>query len=146
MVFGQAKVNHDGAAGDRLFAASILIVEDDPLVASSVQGVLEELHYKVVAIASSGPEAMSVAGNAYADLALVDIRLPGTMDGIEVAEQLLARFKLRSIFLSGAYDAETMSRARRVGSLGFLAKPFRPSQVFNAVERALARSSEEGDP
>ena len=81
------------------------------------------------------------------DLALVDIRLAGPMDGIELAGELLRHFSVRSIFLSGAFNAETMARARRVDPFGFLAKPFRPSQVFNALQLALGeRASAKGQP
>jgi CheY-like chemotaxis protein len=127
--------------------ASILIIEDDALVASSIQEVLEELGFTVAGIASSGLEALSLTSHGVPDLALVDIRLAGPMDGIELAGELLRRFNVRSIFLSGAFDAETMARARRVDPLGFLAKPFRPSQVFNALQHALGdRASAKGQP
>jgi two-component system, response regulator PdtaR len=133
--------------GDISRRASILIIEDDALVASSIQEVLEELGFAVSGIASSGPEALSLASREVPDLALVDIRLAGPMDGIELAGELLRRFSVRSIFLSGAFNTETMARARGVDPLGFLAKPFRPSQVFNALQLALgARASAKGQP
>ena len=132
-----SSVRHEG---DISRPASILIIEDDALVASSIQEVLEELGFAVSGIASSGPEALSLASREVPDLALVDIRLAGPMDGIELAGELLRRFSVRSIFLSGAFNTETMARARGVDPLGFLAKPFRPSQVFNALQRALART------
>jgi len=43
-----------------------------------------------------------------------------------------------SIFLSGLADAETVHRAEAAHPLGFLQKPFRPSQMFNAIQRALS--------
>jgi two-component system, response regulator PdtaR len=119
--------------------ASILIVEDEALVASYIREVLEESGFAIAGIASSGPEAISLATTSKPDLALVDIKLAGPMDGIEVAQLMLTRFKVPSIFLSGLCDPETTDRARAAAPLGFLEKPFRPSQVFNALERALER-------
>jgi two-component system, response regulator PdtaR len=116
---------------------SILVVEDDPLVASYIQEVLEESGFAIAGIASSGPEAMSLAGDGRPALALVDIKLAGPMDGIEVARLMRSRFNVQSIFLSGTCDPETMERAKDASPLGFLEKPFRPSQVFNALQRAL---------
>ncbi len=116
---------------------SILIVEDEALVASYIQNVLEESGFIISGVASSGPEAISLASEAAPDLALVDIKLAGPMDGIEVAQLLQERFGVRSIFLSGVHDPETMVRANETQPLGFLQKPFRPSQVFNALEKAL---------
>jgi two-component system, response regulator PdtaR len=124
-----------GPAGHRV---NLLLVEDEALVASYIRDVLEESGFVVAGVASSGPEAISLASERPVDLALVDIKLAGPMDGIEVARLLRERFAVSSIFLSGIHDPETMERAKVASPLGFLQKPFRPSQVFNALEKALA--------
>ena len=116
---------------------SILIVEDEALVASYIEEVLAESGFRVAGIAASGPEALSLAAETRPSLALVDIRLTGPTDGIELACRLRERFGLPAIFLSGLIDAETKNRAEAAQPLGFLAKPFLPSQVFKAIERAL---------
>ncbi len=116
---------------------SVLIVEDDPLVASYIEEVLAELGFHVAGIAASGPEALSLVAEHRPTLALVDIRLAGPIDGIELACALRQEYELRAIFLSGLIDPETTQRAAAAEPLGFLAKPFLPSQVFNAIERAL---------
>jgi CheY-like chemotaxis protein len=132
-------------AGERKAGtASILIVEDEALIASYIQEVLEESGFAIAGVASSGPEAISLVSAAAPDLALVDIKLAGPMDGIEVAQVLRTKFNIRSIFLSGVADPDTMERAQHAAPLGFLEKPFRPSQVFNALERALAKLSTPG--
>jgi CheY-like chemotaxis protein len=129
----------DVKSGDFKRPVSILIVEDEALIASYIQEVLQESGFAIAGIASSGPEAISlVSASSPPDLALVDIKLAGPMDGIEVAQLLRTRFNIQSIFLSGICDPETMERAQRIKPLGFLEKPFRPSQVFNALQRALA--------
>jgi DNA-binding NarL/FixJ family response regulator len=120
---------------------NLLLVEDEALVASYIRDVLEESGFIVAGVASSGPEAISLASAGAVDLALVDIKLAGPMDGIEVARLLRDRFEVRSIFLSGIYDPDTMERAKAAEPLGFLQKPFRPSQVFNALEKALSKNS-----
>jgi CheY-like chemotaxis protein len=117
---------------------SILIVEDEALVASSIEEVLSELGFGVAGIAASGPEAIALVAESRPALALVDIRLTGPIDGIELACRLRREFGIPSIFLSGLADAETTHRAKAAQPLGFLAKPFRPSQVFNAIQHALS--------
>ncbi|MBV9522254.1 MAG: response regulator [Alphaproteobacteria bacterium] len=119
--------------------ARILVVEDDALVASYIKDVLEETGFVVSGIASTAGEAFALVAETLPRLALVDIRLPGTLDGIEVARELLKRFNVHSIFLSGIDDPATLERAKIAEPLGFLHKPFRPSQVFNALERALEK-------
>jgi CheY-like chemotaxis protein len=120
-------------------AAAILIVEDEALVSGLIRDVLEDIGFAVAGVASTGVEAVALAGAHIPDLALVDIRLAGPIDGIEVALQLRSRFGVRSIFLTGNADPATISRARAAQPVGFLEKPFRPSQVFKALQHALAR-------
>lgn len=133
-------------AGDRLQVVApssaskpvrILIVEDEALVASYIEEVLAESGFEVAGIASSGTEALSLASEHRPTLALVDIRLAGPIDGIELACLLRQHSGIPAIFLSGLVDAETTQRATAARPLGLLAKPFVPSQVFRAIERAL---------
>jgi CheY-like chemotaxis protein len=124
---------------DRSKPVSILIVEDEALIASYIEEVLGESGFHVAGIAASGPEALSLAAENHPSLALVDIRLTGPIDGIELACLLRQRFALPAIFLSGLADADTTARAQAARPLGFLPKPFLPSQVFNAIQRALDR-------
>ena len=70
--------------------ARVLVVEDERIVAMDIQGQLENLDYDVVATAASGEEAIRKAKNTIPDLALMDIRIKGGMDGIEVAQHLRA--------------------------------------------------------
>jgi two-component system, response regulator PdtaR len=119
---------------------AILVVEAETLVASYIGEVLEESGFAVAGVVSTGAEALSLAAATRPRLALVDIRLAGLMDGVEVARLLRERFAVPTIFLSGLGDAATMARARCAQPLGFLKKPFRPSQMFNAIERVLKQS------
>ena len=125
------------APTDRSKPISILIVEDEALIASYIEEVLGGSGFRVAGIAASGPEALSLAAENHPSLALVDIRLTGPIDGIELACLLRQRFGLPAIFLSGLADADTTARAQTARPLGFLPKPFLPSQVFNAIQRAL---------
>ena len=118
---------------------SILIVEDEALVASYIEEVLAESGFRVAGIAASGPEALSLAEETQPRLALVDIKLTGPIDGIELACVLRQKFSIPAIFLSWLADDETTRRAQIAAPLGFLRKPFRPSQVFNAIEQALSQ-------
>jgi len=121
---------------DRSKPPSILIVEDEALIASYIKEVLAESGFRVVGVAASGPEALALATGA--TLALVDIRLTGPIDGIELACMLREKFALPAIFLTGLVDAQTNTRAQAALPLGFLRKPFLPSQVFKAIEQALS--------
>lgn len=112
---------------------ALLIVEDEALLASHIQQLLEAFGFAVIAVASSGHEALLLAGAARPDLALIDLTLAGSMDGAETAHELRRRFGVPAIFLGTAGPAPPSD------ALGQVEKPLRPSQLFNAVQQALAR-------
>jgi DNA-binding NarL/FixJ family response regulator len=124
--------------------ASILIVEDEALVAACIEEVLGELGFRVAGIAASGPEAIALVVEDRPALALVDIRLTGPIDGIELACRLRQEFGVRSIFLSGLADADTTRRADAAQPLGVMPKPFSARHVFNAIQRALNPNPQAG--
>lgn len=68
--------------------AKLLIVEDEFIVAAALQANLEAQGYIVVGQADSGEEALALAAARHPDLALMDIRLKGGMDGVETARRL----------------------------------------------------------
>ena len=127
------------AQADRSKPVRVLIVEDEALIASYIEEVLGESGFQIAGIAASGPEALSLAAEAAPALALVDIRLTGPIDGVELACLLRQKFSVPAIFLTGLVDAETSERAQAAQPLGFLLKPFVPSQVYKAIEQALAQ-------
>lgn len=121
----------------------VLIVEDDSMVASYVADVLVEAGFQVAGVASTASEALSLAEQQACVLALVDIRLPGPDDGIDIAGELRRRFGIGAIFLSGTSDPEHIARAKRVSPYGFLQKPFLPSQMYKALDKALRQRESE---
>lgn len=118
-------------------SARLLIVEDDVLLASSLEELLSDAGFEVVGIAGSAATAVSLAGERHPQLALIDIRLVGPIDGIELACQFREQFQIPAIFLSGLRDPETKERALLAKPLGFLRKPYRASQVYNLIQRTL---------
>ena len=123
----------------------VLIVEDDSMVATYVAEVLVEAGFRVAGVASTASEALSLAEQTACVLALVDIRLPGPQDGIDIAGELRRRFGIGAIFLSGTSDPDHIARAKRVSPYGFLQKPFLPSQMYKALDKALKqREAERG--
>lgn len=116
---------------------TILIVEDEALVATLIGDMLEELGFAVTGIAASGREALALVAEQKPRLALIDIRLAGSIDGIELARQLRQEHGIPAIFLSGDIGPEIARRAQAAQPLGMMQKPFRPSEIFNAIERAM---------
>ena len=87
--------------------ARLLIVEDDGLLASSLEELLNASGFDVVGIAGSAATAASLAEERQPQLALIDIRLVGPIDGIELACHFPEQLRIPAIFLSGLADPET---------------------------------------
>jgi signal transduction histidine kinase/DNA-binding NarL/FixJ family response regulator len=118
---------------------TVLIVEDESIVALDLKQRLQSLGYEVVAIASSGEEAIRQAASNQPDLVLMDIKLKGEMDGVEAAQVIRARQGLPVIFLTAYADAETLDRAKHTRPYGYLIKPFEDKDLRTTVEIALYR-------
>ena len=78
----------------------ILIVENDSNTISDLKSILGNLGHTVVAVASSGDEAVKKAGDLNPDLILIDIKIKGEMSGIETADKINDLYEIPVIFLT----------------------------------------------
>jgi len=117
--------------------ARILIVEDERITAEDLRDILTDLGYEVVEAVSGGAEAIRRAEETAPDLALMDIRIKGGMDGTEVAGILRSRFNIPVIYVTAHADAETLERAKGAEPLGYITKPFQESELHASIEMAL---------
>lgn len=119
--------------------ANILIVEDKFIVAEDIAVSVRKLGYDVVGVLASGEEVVSTVRELHPDLVLMDIRLKGQLDGIEVAESLQKEFGLPVIYLTAHSDSETLERAGMTDPYGYILKPFDDQQLYTVIELALNR-------
>ena len=124
--------------------ATILIVEDESIVARDIQSRLELLGY-ATAIAGTAKDAIASATETRPDLALMDIRLKGKDDGIEVAAELGERFDVPVIYLTAYADERTLTRAKRTAPFGYLLKPFDDKELRTSIEVALNKHKLDGE-
>ncbi|NEO33036.1 MAG: response regulator [Symploca sp. SIO3C6] len=117
--------------------ARILVVEDESIVALSIQNRLEALGYAVAANLPSGEAAVKTAGETRPDLVLMDIRLRGKIDGIQAADQIRNRFQIPVVYLTAYTDEETINRAKFTEPYGYILKPFEPRDLCTTIEIAL---------
>ncbi|MGI8740498.1 MAG: response regulator [Gammaproteobacteria bacterium] len=78
----------------------ILIVQDERIIAMTLQQLLEDRDYTVVGICGSGEAAIEKAAQLRPDLVLMDINLEGAMDGTEAARYIYEQTRIPVIFLS----------------------------------------------
>ena len=117
----------------------ILIVEDEPIVAEDLKRILERLGYQVVGKAANGPDAIRQAELNRPQMVLMDIRLEGPMDGIEVAEYILTHFDIPVSYLTAYADEDTLERAKATLPFGYILKPFEERHLQTTIELALFR-------
>lgn len=121
--------------------ASILIVEDEWVVARDMQRCLEDAGFRVIGAASSPHEALQLIEADRPDLVLIDIVL-GADDGIVLAEHLREQ-GLPFVYVTAHTDPDTLSRAKESGPLGYVVKPFDDRQLRSTIELALHSSREQ---
>ncbi|WP_168157366.1 response regulator [Erythrobacter sp. QSSC1-22B] len=118
--------------------ARILIVEDEFLVAMTIEETLLEAGHDIVGVVATGEEALQAGVSLRPDLVLMDIRLAGQMSGIDAALKLRAK-GIPSLFATSHSDPGTRISSEKASPIGWLAKPFSEAEVVTAVEDALAR-------
>ncbi len=120
-------------------AFSVLIVEDEGLVALEIQDQLAALTYQVVGVAATGEQAIKLAQQHYPDLILMDIMLRGDMDGIVAAHKIQQILDVPVVYLTAHSDEVTLQRAKVTHPLGYVVKPFDGNDLYIAIEVALYR-------
>jgi diguanylate cyclase (GGDEF)-like protein len=127
----------DGSPLARTGPLSILLVEDEGIVAQDLQETIVHLGYCVAGIASEGVQAVCMAEELRPDLIVMDVGLQGEVDGIQAARMILEKSHIPVIFLTGHRDMETLQRAVSTGPLGYILKPFQEVELRSAIEVAI---------
>ncbi len=117
----------------------VLIVEDEAVVAWSIQETLEKNGYQVIGIVASGEEAVQRAITTQPDMIVMDIRISGAIDGIEAAREIQHQLDIPVVFLTAHTDEVTVDRAMTISPFGYIVKPFLPEQLQTTVDLAVMR-------
>jgi len=115
----------------------LIVVEDDRIVALDLTGTLEDLGYHVAGTATRGEDAIDLSLSLRPDLMLMDVRLAGTIDGIEAAKSIRHASDVPIIYLTAHSDRDTLQRAADTNASGYLVKPFKAPELRCAIEIAL---------
>ena len=118
---------------------TILIVEDESIVALDLETHLIQLGYQVIGPTASGSEAVKLVVNQHPDLILMDIHLQGTIDGIAAAQMIQDQFSVPIVYLTAHSDPTTLERAQQTHPHGYLIKPFNERELYTTIEMSLSR-------
>jgi len=115
----------------------ILIVEDEPIIASDIEMILQSLGYEITGIEDNAKDALQSIVKNTPDLVLLDINIEGDVDGVMLAQDINARFGIPFVYLTSNTDKMTINRVKRTQPAGFIVKPFSEQEIQSVVEIAL---------
>lgn len=124
---------------------SLLIVEDEVLVARDIQARLVRMGYEVAGIAYKGTEAIDMALTLRPDLILMDIHLKDEIDGVEAALIIREKYDVPVIFCTAFSNEETLERAKISEPYGYVLKPFDNRELEINIEIAIYKHRLEKD-
>jgi len=115
----------------------IIAVDDEITIVTELEELLQSMGYEAIGLASSGEEAIKIAKKLKPDLILMDIVMPGRLNGIDATEIITAELDIPVIFLTAHADEKLIQRARNSGASGYIMKPFREDEIKANIEIAL---------
>jgi PAS domain S-box-containing protein len=121
----------------------LMLVDDEVVIISQLEEIVVAKGYEVIGMATSGKEAIEMAKDVRPDLILMDIMMPGEIDGITAAEQIKTETDIPVIFLTAYSEQELVDRAKCVEPLGYILKPFQERQITTAIEIAFYKGDVE---
>jgi len=115
----------------------ILVVEDEIIIADDICDILNVLGYETLEPAINYSSAIEAIEKHKPDLAILDIQLAGSKDGIDLAWKIKEDYNLPFIFLTSNADPATVERAKKVTPPAYLVKPFNKDDLYTSIEMAL---------
>jgi PAS domain S-box-containing protein/putative nucleotidyltransferase with HDIG domain len=117
--------------------STILVVEDESIIAHDIQNMLLSLNYDVVGVTTASKEAINIAKKKNPSLVLMDIMLQGTLGGVNAADVIYKKHNIPVVYLTSYADETTLQLAKETAPFGFLLKPFEERELQTTIEIAL---------
>lgn len=126
---------------------NVLIIEDTPSESDALTKVLNENNYNIVGLATNLKEALTIFYNNKVDIAIVDIFLNGSPDGIAFAEtiNIVPNASKPFVFLTSSTDRQIFERAKLTKPFSYLMKPFNELELLYALELAVEKFYAQND-
>ncbi|MBR9923087.1 MAG: response regulator transcription factor [Bacteroidetes bacterium] len=120
---------------------TVLIVEDDPIIASDISHHLKDFGYAPFPAATSAEDALVLMENVVPDFVIIDVSLDGDMDGIQLAEKINEKHEIPIIYLTAHHDRQTIDRIKATRPRAYLVKPLQVHNLQTSIELALYNHS-----
>lgn len=108
----------------------ILIIEDEVLIAEDLKDLLLTFEIPKVEMAHSLSSGLDKLISFKPDIALLDVRMEGELDGLKIAEYINSDVKIPFIFITSHSDLETIKKIIELKPSGYITKPFKRSDIF----------------
>ncbi|MEO0731260.1 MAG: response regulator transcription factor [Bacteroidota bacterium] len=124
-------------------APSILIVEDETVIAAEIELTLRRMGYRIAGKARNGDKALDLLASTQPDLALLDIDIQGGRSGIDLANLIRQQYDYPYVFLTALADRATLNQVKETLPYGYIVKPFNDNDLLSAIELALHKHATE---
>ncbi|TML92600.1 MAG: response regulator [Actinobacteria bacterium] len=138
---GSSQSRSSATEGANDLAVRVVIAEDEAIIRLDLKEILEEEGYEVVGETGRGDEAVELVKQLEADLAILDIKMPG-LDGLEAAREISGERRAAVVILTAFSQRDLIEQARDAGAVAYLVKPFQKHDLLPAIEVALGRFEE----
>jgi CheY-like chemotaxis protein/DNA-binding PadR family transcriptional regulator len=125
--------------------SKILVVDDEAIITMQLEKRLSVMGYSIAGMAASGEDAVEKARRFRPDLVLMDIVMPGKMNGIEAATIITKELDIPVVFITAYADDSIIDQAKSARPYGYIVKPFNELEIKAAIEVALFRKATEQD-
>jgi response regulator NasT len=117
----------------------VVIAEDEAIIRLDLKEILQEEGYEVVGETGRGDEAVDLVRNHRPDLAILDVKMPGS-DGLDAARAIRdLDLKVAVLILTAFSQRSLIDEARDAGVAAYLVKPFQRIELIPAIDQAMAR-------
>ena len=121
----------------------IMIVEDEELMSDKMEMQIEKLGHEVFAVVDNSDDALKHLEDQQPDLILMDVRIEGEYDGVELADMILKKWDIPVLFITSNHDDSTFRRISRIASEGMITKPFTDIQLQRSIGFILGKKKKE---
>ena len=120
----------------------ILVVEDEYITANAIRDALTSYGHKVIGIARDAIDAIEILDSNAVDIAILDINIQGTKDGIWLGNKIARDYNIPFIFLTAYGDQASIENAIKTKPAGYLTKPFKKADIHSAISLAIQNTND----
>jgi two-component system response regulator LytT len=113
---------------------SVLIVEDEAIIADDIAITLEQNGYMVAGIADSFDKAIALISSTQPDILLLDIIIKGSKTGLDLAQEVNTKYQIPFLFLTSLFDQKTVIKANELSPVGYVVKPFKEADLIVGLQ------------